>query len=414
MNFEALKGWTSTQRNVVIAAYLGWTLDAFDFLLLTFVAKDIAAEFHTNAKAIGLAALLTLGLRPLGAFIFGRLADRFGRRPILMLDVTLYSVLAFASAFAPDLTTFLILRCLFGIAMGGEWGIGASLTMEHVKPGARGFVSGILQTGYPSGSLLAAAASGLLVPHFGWRVAIMASILPALLVIFIRAAVPESPAWEKNRVRKDNTFSVAKNHWQLALFCIVLMGCFNTLSHGSQDFFPNFLRIQHGFDPGVTALIGMVASVGAICGGLTAGSVSQKIGRRRMITISAICLLPCVPFWVFMFNTPIQLALSVFVLQFFVQGCWGVIPAHLNELSPPEARATFPGFVYQLGNLIAAGVGLMQASLIEDQGWSYGQALALFTVGAAVLIAILINLGKEARHVDMLAPSTASPTVPAD
>ncbi len=271
---DALKDWTATQKHVVAASYLGWTLDAFDFLLLTFVAKDVAHEFNTDAKAVGLALTLTLALRPLGAFIFGRLADRFGRRPILMLDVLLYSAMAFASAFAPNLTTFLALRCLFGIAMGGEWGIGSSLTMEHIKPQARGFVSGLLQTGYPTGSLIAAAVSGLLLPAYGWRVCMMASVVPALLVLYIRRNVPESPAWQKHRIRRDNTIEIVRRHWPLALFAILLMTAFNSLSHGTQDFYPNFLRIQHGLSVGTTSLLGIVASLGAICGGLSFGALS--------------------------------------------------------------------------------------------------------------------------------------------
>src|SRR5262245_16307079 len=197
MILSALRGWTATQRNVVIAAYLGWTLDAFDFLMLTLITKDVAEEFHVPATALGLVITATLALRPIGAFVFGRLADRFGRRPVLMLNVLTYSALAFASAFAPNFTTFLVLRCLFGVAMGGEWGVGSSLAMEHARAETRGVVSGILQTGYPMGSLLAALAAFFLVPHFGWRALVMASAVPALLVVFIRAAVPESPGWKK-------------------------------------------------------------------------------------------------------------------------------------------------------------------------------------------------------------------------
>src|SRR6185312_3382594 len=191
---SALKGWTSTQRHVVVASYLGWTLDAFDFLLLTLVAKDVAAEFHTPATTVGWALLLTLSARPVGAFIFGRLADRFGRRPILQIDVLLYSALAFASAFSPNITVFLILRGLFGVAMGGEWGIGSSLTMEHIKPESRGFVSGLLQTGYPTGSLIAALVTLLFLPSLGWRGLMLLSLLPALLTLYIRRNVPESPS----------------------------------------------------------------------------------------------------------------------------------------------------------------------------------------------------------------------------
>lgn len=401
MAFEALKGWSSTQKHVVAASYLGWTLDAFDFLLITLVAKEIAHEFNTDAKALGFIITATLVMRPLGAFIFGRLADRFGRRPILMLDVGLYSIIAFASAFAPDLYTFLILRCLFGIAMGGEWGIGASLTMEHVRPESRGFVSGLLQTGYPTGGLIAGVVAAILLPEFGWRVCVMASILPSLLVLYIRRNVPESPTFEHHRAPKDNTFAVIKSHWGIALFAVLLMTGFNTLSHGSQDFYPNFLKIQIGLDPRTASIVSSIGSFGAIIGGLTFGYLSQTIGRRRAIAISATLVLPMIYFWVFLSVNPVILALMAFVLQFFVQGAWGVVPAHLNELSPYDARATFPGFVYQLGNLFAAGIVTVQGVLIEDHGWNYAGALALMTGAAALLIAVLINLGPEARHVNM-------------
>ena len=403
MALDALKGWSSAQKHVVAASYLGWTLDAFDFLLITYVAKDIAAEFGTNAKALGFIITATLVMRPLGAFIFGRLADRFGRRPVLMADVGLYSIIAFASAFAPNLYVFLGLRCLFGIAMGGEWGIGASLTMEHVRPESRGFVSGLLQTGYPTGGLIAGLVTALLLPHFGWRVCVMASVIPALLVLYIRRNVPESPSFEQHKTVKSNTFQIVRSHWGIALFAILLMTGFNSLSHGTQDFYPNFLRIQIGLKPALASLIGSVGSLGAIVGGLTFGSLSQSIGRRRAITISALLVLPLVYFWVFFTVQPMFLALTAFALQFAVQGAWGVVPAHLNELSPAAARATFPGFVYQLGNLFAAGITTLQGTLVEDAHWPYASVLAVVAVGAAAAIALLINFGPEARDVKMSA-----------
>jgi SHS family lactate transporter-like MFS transporter len=407
MALDALKGWSSAQKHVVAASYLGWTLDAFDFLLITLVAREIAHDFHADAKALGFIITATLVMRPLGAFIFGRLADRFGRRPVLMFDVALYSLLAFASAFAPNLVTFLVLRSLFGIAMGGEWGIGASLAMEHVKPESRGLVSGLLQTGYPTGGLIAGLVAAAMLPHFGWRPCVMASAVPALLVLYIRRNVPESPTFEQTRAPADNTFAVIRSHWGIALFAIVLMTGFNTLSHGSQDFYPNFLKIQIGLDPRTASLIASVGSLGAIVGGLSFGSLSQRIGRRRAIAIASVLVLPMIWFWVFFSVSPGVLALAAFVLQFFVQGAWGVVPAHLNELSPHDARGTFPGFVYQLGNLFAAGIVTVQGALVEDAHWTYAEALALMTGVAAVLIALLVNLGPEAREVDMATGRTS-------
>ena len=454
MAFAALRGWTGTQKSVVMAAYLGWTLDAFDFLLLTLITKDIATEFHKPATALGLVITGTLALRPVGAFIFGRLADKFGRRPILMLDVLLYSALAFASAFAPSFEVFLILRCLFGVAMGGEWGIGSSLAMEHVRPDSRGVVSGMLQTGYPTGGLLAAGAAALLLPDFGWRALVMLSAVPAVLVLFIRARVPESPHFAAHAGTAPSltvqavaigvvgltlaivgelslftdlltrlalplfvsaaalvagliltALAFGRKNFYLALFAMLLMAGFNSLSHGTQDFYSNFLRIQHGFDARTASFIIMAGSFGAILGGITSGTVSQIIGRRRMITIGALMVLPMIPFWVFYATTPLMFGVAAFALQFMVQGAWGVVPAHLNEMSPPESRGTFPGFVYQIGNLLAAAVPYSQTFLVERHGWTYGQALALVAAMAAVTIAVLVNLGPEARDALMAKPT---------
>jgi len=441
--FDALKGWTSAQKHVVAASYLGWTLDAFDFFLLVFVIKDVAAEFHSEIANVSLALTLTLGLRSVGAFIFGRLADHFGRRPILMFDVVLYSVLAFATAFSPNLMVFLILRALFGIAMGGEWGIGASLTMESVKPEARGFVSGLLQSGYPSGYLLASLVF-FLYPLIGWRGMFAVGIVPALLIFYIRRHVPESPGWSRREkvslatalggaelfiaalyivsitasifllpVIGPVSFAITLlpvlgaliyfgKHWQLALYVIILMTAFNFFSHGTQDMYPTFLQVQHKYDHSLVSTIAVVYNLGAIIGGLTFGILSQRYGRRRMIVTTALLSILAAPLWAFA-ETPILLGLGAFLMQFFVQGCWGIIPAHLNELSPGEARGTFPGTVYQLGNFIAASNAPLQVAIAAHFGGSYSIALAGVAISAAIVIAILASFGREARDKDLSA-----------
>src|SRR5665213_65333 len=279
--FDAFKGWTTTQKHVVAASYLGWTLDAFDFFLMVFVIKDVAKSFGAGKEDIVWALTLTLALRPVGAFIFGRLADRFGRRPVLMADVGLYSVLGFATAFAPNLIVFLIVRALFGIAMGGEWGIGASLTMESVNPKARGLVSGLLQSGYPTGYLAASIVFGLFYDAIGWRGMFVIGFLPALLVLYIRRHVPESPAWKAERARPGSLAKLLRQHWRLALYAIILMTAFNFFSHGSQDTYPTFLRATHHFDAHTTATIAIIYNIGAILGGWFFGSWSQRVGRRR-------------------------------------------------------------------------------------------------------------------------------------
>jgi SHS family lactate transporter-like MFS transporter len=397
---QALQGWSSVQKKVVLASFLGWMLDAFDFFLLVFVLKDVAHEFGVERPQVAWAITLTLALRPLGAFVFGRLADRFGRRPILMFDVALYSVLGFATAFAPSLSVFLVIRALFGIAMGGEWGIGASLTMETVKPEARGLVSGILQSGYPTGYLLASVVYAELYDVIGWRGMFMISLLPALLVLYIRRHVPESPGWSRERAQSETVGATLAKHWQLALYAILLMTAFNFFSHGTQDIYPTFLQVQHGFDAHKAGTIAIIYNLGAILGGWTFGLWSQRLGRRRTIVIAALLAIPVAYLWAFS-TTFTTLAVGAFLIQFCVQGAWGVIPVHLNELSPPNARATFPGTVYQLGNLIASSNAVLQTSIAARHGENYSIALASVAVTAAVVIAVLTALGREARDVQM-------------
>jgi SHS family lactate transporter-like MFS transporter len=392
----ALKNWTPAQKSVVTASFLGWTLDAFDFFLLVFVLKDVAAEFGVQKKDVALAITLTLACRPVGAFIFGRLADRFGRKPVLMVDVALYSLLGLSTAFAPNLTVFLIIRALFGIAMGGEWGIGASLTMESIKPEARGAVSGLLQSGYPMGYLLASVIFATLFDRLGWRGMFMVGALPALLVLYIRRHVPESPGWNPERARSGNILTVLRTHWRIALYGIVLMTAFNFFSHGTQDIYPTFLQVQHGFDTHTTGTIAIIYNIGAILGGWVFGPWSQKLGRRRTVIIAAAASLPVAYLWAYS-TTIVGLAAGAFLMQVCVQGAWGVIPAHLNELSPPDARATFPGTIYQLGNLIASSNAILQTTIAARDGENYAFALASVAVAAAIAIATLAAVGPEAR-----------------
>jgi MFS transporter, SHS family, lactate transporter len=395
---NALKDWTPAQKNVVTAAFLGWTLDAFDFFVLVFVLKDVAAEFGAEKKEVAAALALTLACRPLGAFIFGRLADRFGRRPMLMLDVGLYSFFGLLTAFAPNLTTFLVIRALFGVAMGGEWGLGSSLTMESIKPEARGAVSGLLQSGYPMGYLLASVVYATLFNHLGWRGMFMISALPALLVLYVRRNVPESPVWNAQQARTGGGIGeVLRKHWRIALYSIVLMTAFNFFSHGTQDIYPTFLQTQHHFDAHTTGLIAIIYNIGAIAGGWLFGSWSQTLGRRRTVLLTAALSLPVCYLWAYS-TTVVGLAAGAFLMQMCVQGAWGVIPAHLNELSPPGVRATFPGTVYQLGNLIASYNSILQTTIAANQGDNFAFALASVAVCSAVAIAVLMTFGPEARE----------------
>jgi SHS family lactate transporter-like MFS transporter len=396
--------WSKSQRNVVIAAYLGWTLDAFDFFLMVFMFKDISRDLHSSIQVVSTAVLLTLGMRPVGALLFGRLADRFGRKPTLMWNILAYSVLEMLSGFAPSMTALLVIRALFGVAMGGEWGIGSALTMETIPPAARGFVSGLLQAGYPSGYFLASLAVYLFYDRLGWRYMFVLGVAPAILVYFIRRGIDESPAW-KGRLRSPRMglLAVLRREWKLAVYAVILMTAFNFFSHGSQDAYPNlFLKVQHGFDTQMGSLITAVANIGAICGGLFFGFISEKIGRRRAIMISALIALPVLPFWAFG-STPLILAVGAFLMQVSVQGAWGVIPVHLNELSPPDIRGTFPGFVYQLGNLLAAVNLNLQVAIAEAHGNDYGLAMAIVVGTVAVVIALMMTFGPERRGISMSA-----------
>lgn len=390
--------WTKSERNVVVAAYLGWTLDAFDFFLMVFMFKDISRDLHASMQLVSTAVLLTLGMRPVGAFLFGRLADRFGRKPTLMWNILAYSVLEMASGFAPNMSILLLVRALFGIAMGGEWGVGSALTMETIPVSARGFVSGLLQVGYPSGYFLASLAVYLLYDRIGWRYMFALGVVPAVLVFFIRRKVEESPAWQEQRhAPRAGILAVLKREWKLAVYAVLLMTAFNFFSHGSQDAYPAlFLKVQHHFDTRLGSLMTAVANIGAICGGLLFGSLSEKVGRRRAIIIAALLAFPALPFWAFG-STPLILAGGAFLMQLSVQGAWGVIPAHLNELSPPEMRATFPGFVYQLGNLLAAVNLNLQVAIAEAHGNDYGMAMAIVVGTVAVVISVMVGLGPE-RH----------------
>ncbi|HZO87084.1 MAG TPA: MFS transporter [Chthonomonadaceae bacterium] len=391
------------QRNAFLASFLGWSLDAFDFFVLVFVIPDIAAEFGVKRSDVALSITLTLAFRPVGAFCFGWAADRYGRRVPLMINVLCYSLISLLCGFAPTLTVFLVLRSLFGIAMGGEWGLGAALAMESVPERMRGTLSGVLQEGYVVGYLLAAIVYPLVAPRWGWRAMFFVGVLPALLSVFIRARVQESPVWEQQQREREAGAapllpfsSVVRQHFRLFAYLILLMTAFNFMSHGTQDLYPTFLKEQHKLGPGMVSRIVILYNIGALLGGICFGSLSESIGRRRAIILAALLALPIVPLWAF---SPFVglLALGAFLMQFMVQGAWGVIPAHLSELAPNTARSTFTGFTYQLGNLLAAINAYLQARLAERPGWNYAMALSSVVVVVLLAVALITALGKEAR-----------------
>jgi MFS transporter, SHS family, lactate transporter len=395
---------TPVQRNTFIACFLGWSLDAFDFFILIFCVNALAAQFQTKVSAIAEAIFLTLAMRPVGALLFGWMADRFGRRPTLMVDIIAYSVFELASAFAPSLKFFLLMRVFFGIAMGGEWGVGAALAFETLPAEGRGFFSGLLQEGYVVGNLLAAAVYGTLFPIVGWRGMFVIGALPAFLVIYIRTKVDESPAWLQGRATRATERHVGKDiatYLGSFLFLVVLMFGFNSFSHGTQDLYPTFLEKNHLFAPQTVRTVSIIGSIGALLGGICFGTWSERIGRRRAIAIAALLSIPMIPLWAYS-HTVAMLAVGGFLMQFMVQGAWGVIPAHLNELSPPAVRGTFPGFAYQLGNLLASRNAVLQAKLVERRfGGSFPPVLSWTVVIVASLVAVVTLSGKERRGADL-------------
>lgn len=395
-----LRELNTQQRHTVLASFLGWTLDAFDFFLLTFAITAIAAAFKVRREQVFLAVTFTLAARPVGAFVFGRLAERFGRRPILMLDIALFSIFEFATAFSTSITALILLRFLFGFAMGGEWGIGASLALESIPAKARGIVSGLLQEGYAVGGLLAGLVYGLFFDHIGWRGLFMIGALPALLVLYVRAKVPESAVWEKGHrapPQDRKVFSAMRGYWSRALYLVLLMTLFNCFSHGSQDVFPTFLNIQRGLNAHQTSIVTTIMAIGAVAGGLFFGALSSRIGRRKGIVIAALLSLLMIYPWAYTDTIP-MLALGAFLMQFMVQGAWGIVPVHLNELSPNAVRAILPGLVYQTGNFISALTPTLLSHWAEANNRNYAQTMAIFIACVAVLLALVTALGPEAKN----------------
>ena len=403
-----LKSLEPSQRSAIWASYLGWTLDAFDYFLLVFMLKAISAEFGAEVSDVAVAIMLTLAARPFGALVFGLLADRFGRRPILMVVILAFSAFSALSGVAGSLTQLLVIRTLFGFAMGGEWGIGASLVMETIPAKLRGPVSGLLQSGYPSGYFVASLVYFLLFDRIGWRGMFFVGIAPALLVFLIRLRVEESPAYLATRHKsRVNPFAEIARNWKMALYMIVLMAAFNAFSHGSQDLYPTFLQVQHHFDTHLTGTLAAIMNVGAIAGGISFGIWSEKIGRKRAIITACLLTLPVIPLWAFS-STAVMLGIGAFLMQFALQGAWGIVPVHLNELSPGAVRAMFPGLAYQLGNLLMSRNGVFQAQIAESHGNNYGLALAIFVGATAVIIALWTAIGPERKHADFMADARAA------
>jgi SHS family lactate transporter-like MFS transporter len=398
---------TGKQKNAFIACFLGWTLDAFDFFILTYCISAIATDFRVGVEEVTEALFWTLVMRPIGALLFGAMAEKFGRRPTLILNIISFCVFELASGFAPTLGWLLVCRALFGIAMGGEWGVGAALAFETLPEKGRGFFSGLLQEGYVVGNLLAALVYGLVFPHLhgtglltNWRVMFFLGALPSVLVFFIMHGVDESPVWQSGQaaaVKPSLKMSDVSKYAGSFLFLVVLMFAFTSFSHGTQDLYPTFLQKGKGFDAQHVSLIAIIGNLGALAGGVCFGTLSEKWGRRKAIIVASLLALPMIPLWAFTHWLPL-VAVGGFLMQFMVQGAWGIIPAHLNELSPAAVRATFPGLAYQLGNLLSSRNAKFQAILARRYfGGALQMVLALTVVVVSLMVVLLSFLGKEAK-----------------
>lgn len=407
---------TGDQRNAFMASFLGWTMDAFDYFLVVLVYADIATTFHHTKTDVAFFTTATLAMRPVGALLFGLWADRVGRRVPLMVDVSFYSVIGFLCAFAPNFTVLVILRLLYGIGMGGEWGLGAALSMEKVPAERRGVFSGLLQEGYAFGYLLASVAALVVMNWLGlsWRWLFGLSIIPALISLIIRYRVKESEVWEaaqdRMRLTKTRIRDVLGNPAIVRRFVylVLLMTAFNWMSHGTQDVYPTFLTATTDHGAGLSSLtarwIVVIYNIGAIIGGLAFGTLSQRFSRRYTIVFCAALGLPIVPLFAYS-RTAAMLCLGSFLMQVFVQGAWGVIPAHLTEMSPDAIRGVYPGVTYQLGNLLAAFNLPIQERLAESHGYPF--ALAATIVPVLLVVAVLTAIGKDATGIRFGTTETA-------
>ena len=384
---------TSGARHAVMAGFLGWTLDAFDFFVVVFLIDTLAHQFGVPKRDIVRTLTATLAMRPFGALLFGLLADRYGRRIPLMANVIYFSLIELLCGFSPNYTFFLVMRALFGIGMGGEWGVGASLVMEAAPVRWRGVLSGILQSGYSIGYLLAAVAARFLLPMWGWRAMFWAGAIPALLALYIRRKVPESEAWKQHRAATTaQVLRILGKEWKRFAYLVVLMTFMMFLSHGTQDLYPDFLQEVHKLSAAARANVAIIYNIGAVIGAIIFGHLSQIAGRRIGMIAALALVLAVIPLWAFGATIP-ALVLGAFLTQMGVQGAWGVIPVHLNELSADAVRGLMPGLAYQLGILLASPTNSIQYALRDQVGYHW--AIAGFEIVTVVVLAIVVWSGRE-------------------
>lgn len=396
------------QRHAVAAGFMGWTLDAFDFFVVVFLMDTLAAQFHVSKSAIVATLAYTLAMRPVGALLFGMLADRYGRRVPLMANIVFFSIVELLCGFAPNYTVFLVLRALYGIGMGGEWGVGASLVMETAPVKWRGILSGTLQSGYSIGYLLAAIAARFVLPAYGWRAMFWVGGAPALLAIYVRLKIREPEAWQRNRPPSfASILRTTGEHWKLFGYLVLLMTLMMFLSHGTQDLYPDFLKSAHGIAGATVSYIAILYNIGAVAGAILFGHFSEAIGRRRSMIAALLLALVVIPAWSFAGSLAV-LAAGAFLMQVGVQGAWGIIPAHLNELSPAPIRGLMPGLAYQLGILLAAPTNTIEFALRDKFGYAW--ALAAFETINILLLIVIVSWGREEKGKNFMTPDSLHTT----
>ena len=382
----------------VSSGILGWILDAFDFFVLVFLVDVLANNFLIGKGDIVWTITITLAMRPVGALLLGSLADRYGRRRPLIACVLYFSIVTALTPFAPSYFLFVVLRALYGIGMGGYWGIGASLVMESSPKRWRGLFSGIMQAGYSVGYLLAAIALRTIEPRFGWRWMFLCGLVLAAVIAVLTLLSPESTSWQKHRLASfGEVIRVLWEHKKDFVYLVLMMTAITCLSHGTQDLYPDFLKTVHKFSNAVVSNLAILYNIGAILGALVIGHYSDRLGRRFAIILALIICALSIPLWAFG-STIVMLALGSFVMQFGVQGAFGVIPAHLNELSPSSVRSLFPGVVYQLGVLIAAPSVVIEFTLRRHLGYQW--ALTIFEMCVIFCLLLIFGFGPERKGHD--------------
>ncbi|GAA6064042.1 hypothetical protein JCM10212_001468 [Sporobolomyces blumeae] len=399
------------------SAFIAWTCDAIDFFGVSLGAGRLSVAFDKPLKTITTAITLTLLFRPLGAIIFGLAGDRYGRKWPLIVDLLCCGVLSLATAFTKTFGAFLAVRSLFGIAMGGIWGLSAAQGLETLPVEARGLFSGILQEGYAVGYLLSAVVNLTVVAkHNDWRILFFFGAAAAAFAAVLRAVLPESSYFLERRAaekaagttvssaQKSKTFlreagRAVKLHWVRCVFSLCLMTGFNFFSHGSQDVYPSLIKESKGLSAHQATLATIIGNCGAIAGGVVAGFVSQYLGRRLTIIVCCLWTIAFIPLW-YLPNSFGPLAVGAFCVQVGVQGAWGVVPIYLMEISPVAFRSVFPGVAYQLGNMVSSASAQIEttagANIKTAEGRpDYGKVGAILIGVVAAWIIGCCLIGRE-------------------